>query len=348
MNLNPTVISQSKEEEEDRSFWKVIIIALLGAASVFASFFLFNKFLIEGSLVRLLGSAVFAVLFFALFILQIFFVKSRVRIGFLTLLQAAAPIFVFYSKIFPEPSFALIAGFAVFFIFLTSAAFRGQKEIANVLKIKFFSITKSILPRAVSGFLIVFSLLLYLTYFVWGGFNENFAQKLVSQTLASGEPIFKLVLTDASFESSTDEFLKKITESQLNKIKVDRSGVSGAEPVLEFWRLPPAEKEKLISETAKELKKKFEKTVGPLNGNVPVNEEVYRIIKEYVDSLSPAAKSALSVIVAVLFFFFARGVVYFFYWVPGVISFILFKFLLVSGFVYINLESRNREFIMLS
>lgn len=344
MSPNPTVISQSEESEEDRSFWKVLILAVLGAGSAFLSFFLFDKFLVEGNLVRLLGSALFAVIFLSLFVLQVFFTKSRLKLGLVSFVQAFAPILFFTDRLYPVPSMPLIVAFAIFFILLVGAAMKGKREIANSLNVKFFPVAKSIVSRVTAGLLIAFSVQLYLTYFVWGGFNENFSRRLVNQTLASSEPVIKIALTEVSFDGAVDDFFRALAESQLRKIKV---GGEGAEEV-EFHRLLPDEQDRIIGEVALALRVQAEKVVGPLNADRPANEEVFRIVKDYVEGFSPTTQSVVNVALAALFFFSARGIAFFLYWLPEVIAFVIFKLLLVVGFAYVSLESRSREFIMLS
>jgi len=79
-----------------------------------------------------------------------------------------------------------------------------------------------------------------------------------------------------------------------------------------------------------------------------MNAEIFRIIKDYVDGIPPATKSVFSVVLAVLFFFSARGIAFLLYWLPELIAFLMFKLFMVTGFAYVGLESRSREFIMLS
>lgn len=347
MSPNPTVIKESEESEEDRSFWKVLIFTALGAGALFLSFFLFDKFLIEGNLVRLLGSAVFAALFVAFFVIQVFFTKSSMKLVLLSFVQAVAPLLLFtdrFSSSFPG---ILAAAFAVFFVFLFGAALYGKKEIANSLNIRFFQVSRKIVTRVTAGILIAFSVQLYLTYFVWGGFNENFSRRLVNQTLAASEPIVKTIFTEVSFGGTVDQFFRTLAEDQLSKIKV--GGGSGAgEAAVEFRLLPPAEQERIVGEVSSTLRQEAEKFMGPLNAEKPINGEIFRIIKEYVDGVPQATRSVFSVIVAVLFFFSAKGIVFLFYWLPEFIAFIIFKIAIVTGFAFINLESRTREFILLS
>ncbi|OGG40057.1 hypothetical protein A2116_00200 [Candidatus Jorgensenbacteria bacterium GWA1_49_17] len=345
MSPNPTVIRQSEESEEDRSFWKVLILAVLGAGSVFLSFFLFDKFLAEGNLVRLLGSILFACVFLSFFVLQVFFTKSRIRIAVLSLIQVLAPLLFFFERIFPSPSIPLLVGIVVFFIFLLAAAGRGRQDIAGSLTIRFFQVAKGIMSRAVAGLLIAFSFQFYLTYFVWGGANESFSRQLVNQTLTASEPIVKIVIAEVSFDDTVDEFFLDIAEKQLRKIKI---GSGGEEAAIDFDRLLPAEQEKITGEISLALHTQAEKIFGPLNADGKMNAEIFRIIKDYVDGIPPATKSVFSVVLAVLFFFSARGIAFLLYWLPELIAFLMFKLFMVTGFAYVGLESRSREFIMLS
>ncbi len=342
---NPTVIKRSEESEEDRSFWKVLILAVLGAGSVFLSFFLFDKFLIEGNLTRLLGSVIFTFVFLALFVLQVFFTKSRAKIIILSLIQALAPLLLFIERLFPSPSVLLIVGIGLFFIFLAAAASRGRENIANGLTVRFFPVAKGILSRAVAGLLIAFSFQFYLTYFVWGGFNESFSRRLVNDALAASEPIVRIVLADVSFDGTVDEFFRDIAGDELRKIKV---GSGGEQAAVEFEKLLLAEQEKIIGEISLTLQGQAEKIFGPLNPKSKMNAEVFRIVKDYVDGIPPATKSVFSVVLAVLFFFSARGIAFFLYFIPELVAFLMFKLLIVTGFAYVSLESRSREFIMLS
>ncbi len=350
MTPNPTVIKQSEESEEDRSFWKVLILTALGAGSLFLSFFLFDKFLIEGNLVRALGSALFAVIFLSFFVLQVFFTKSRVRIVILSFVQAFAPILFFTDRLYPDPSIILIIAFAILFLFFTGAAVRGERDITNSVAIKFFPVARKVVSRATAGILIAFSIQLYLTYFVWGGFNEDFSRRLVNQTLATSEPIIKTVLTEVSFSDTVDDFFRTLAENELSKIRVGGvgNGEGEAEAAIEFRRLPPAEQEKILGEISLALQKQAEEILGPLNADRAINGEVFRVIKDYVDGIPPATKSVLSLIVAVFFFLAVKGVTFLLYWLPEFIAFLMFKLFMVTGFAYVNLESRSREFIMLS
>ncbi|KKU98641.1 MAG: hypothetical protein UY32_C0018G0002 [Candidatus Jorgensenbacteria bacterium GW2011_GWC1_48_8] len=181
------VIKESREEEIDRSFWKAVIIAVLAAFFVFFAVSSFNKFLLSVQGTDLLWCFVFALLFFVLFLLQVFFVKSRLKMVPLILLETLAPLLVFYSRFFNGPGtpLYLVFGAAVLFLALLSSSIRGQRELSNSLEIRFFSIVKSVLPRAVTGFILFLSAVFYLNYFVWGNFNQNVGRAIVNETAIS-------------------------------------------------------------------------------------------------------------------------------------------------------------------
>ncbi|MCP6719868.1 MAG: hypothetical protein KJI72_00895 [Patescibacteria group bacterium] len=347
MSPNPTVISQSKESEEDRSLWKIIILVLFGAGFIFATTYFFNKFLLTADYSRLFFSLLFGGGFLVVMILQIFFIKGRFNMVVVMFLQGITPLIVFYSRIYPSPSLVLIAGSLIFFIFLVFAAVRGQRVLSNSLEIKFFFTARSILPRAVTGLLIFLTIVFYLNYFSWGNFNDELGRVLVGQTLASSQPIVGLVFSDISFNKTVQSFLDVIALNQLRKIP-SSMGETEADPAINFQRLPPPEKAEAVRRFSLELKKELEKVVGPLNASAPVTGEVFRITKDYFNGLSAALKSALSLALALAFFFGVKGIAVLLYWFIELVAFVLFKFLLISGFAHITLENRGREFVMLS
>ena len=348
MSPNPTVISQSKEPEEDRSLWKIIILALLGAGFVFVATYFFNKFLLTADYSNLFFSFLFVGIFLVVMILQVFFIKDGLKMAGVTFLQGIAPLIVFYPKIYPVPSLILIAGSLIFFIFMVSAAIKGQRVLANSLEVRFFFTARNVLPRVFTGFLIFFTIVLYLNYFLWGNFNDELGKVLVGQTLNSSQPIVGIVYSDISFNKTVQNFLDVIAENQLRKIRPGMAGGTGDEFAIDFQSLSSPEKAEVIRQFSLGLKKKLEKIVGPLSASAPVTGEVFRIIKNYFSGLSDVLKSALGLVLALAFFFGVKGIATLLYWFIELVAFVLFKFLLITGFARISLENRGREFVMLS
>ncbi len=345
------VIRESKEEETDRSFWKAVVIAVLAAFFVFLAVGSFNKYLISVQGTDLLWSFVFVLLFFVLFLLQVFFVKSRWKMALLVLLETSAALLVFYSRLFNGPGtpLYLAVGAAVLFLALLSSSIRGGRELSNSLEIRFFSIVKSVLPRAVTGFILFLSVVFYLNYFVWGNFNQNVGRAIVNETLAAARPVVKLVLTvDFSPEGTVDDFLKALARNQLRRLSPGGLDSGASDAAVDFQRLPTLEQERVVSELSSGLAKELQKFIGAFEIRETFRDLAFRLSRDYLENLTPPLRSSVEIIAAVLFFFTVKGIVFLLYWLIEFLAFILFKFLLIAGFAYITVENRGRQFILLS
>ena len=96
------------------------------------------------------------------------------------------------------------------------------------------------------------------------------------------------------------------------------------------------------------MRKRTETLTGPLSESAPVNVVIYDQISRYVSRLSPNTLTILGFVAALLLFFALKGFAALFYWLVILFAFVVFKFLVVIGFAYVNLETRSREYIMLS
>ncbi|KKU94019.1 MAG: hypothetical protein UY26_C0003G0169 [Candidatus Jorgensenbacteria bacterium GW2011_GWA1_48_13] len=345
------VIKESREEEIDRSFWKAVIIAVLAAFFVFFAVSSFNKFLLSVQGTDLLWCFVFALLFFVLFLLQVFFVKSRLKMVPLILLETLAPLLVFYSRFFNGPGtpLYLVFGAAVLFLALLSSSIRGQRELSNSLEIRFFSIVKSVLPRAVTGFILFLSAVFYLNYFVWGNFNQNVGRAIVNETLVAARPVVKLVLTvDFAPEGTVGDFLNALARNQLRRLSPGGFDSGASDAAIDFQRLPALEQVRIVSESSSKLAEELKKFIGAFEVRETFRDLAFRLSRDYLENLTPSLRSSVEIIAAVLFFFTVKGVAFLLYWLIEFMAFILFKFLLITGFAYITVENRGRQFILLS
>jgi hypothetical protein len=254
----------------------------------------------------------------------------------------------FFEKIYPVPSRLLLIGALVFFIFSIMSASYGFELLVNSLKIRFWFTAKSILPKLVSGFLVFLSIVLYLHYFEWGGFNDALGQKLTDALLGSSEPFWKLSFGDVSLRLTLDQFLEKVAETQLKKNRPTNTEKSLKDFQFDFANLPPELKQQVIKKTADGIKKNLEFSLGPLDGRREVRIIAYELIKNYYRNLLPQNKTMVNIGVAVLVFFILEGIAALFYWLVILVAFLVYKFALITGFAYLSLESRSREFILLS
>jgi len=344
------VVREAKEEEADRSFWKAIIIAAFAGLFLFLAISSFNKFLVTVSGRELLWSLTFGVLFFVPVLLQVFFVKSRWRMTVLVFLETAVALLAFYRRVFgAEFPLYLVLGAAVFFLALLTASWRGQGELENGLTVRFWSVSRRVLPRAVGGFLLYLTVIFYLNYFVWGNFNESLSRRMVSEALAASRPVVKLILSvDFVPTGPVGNFLDALAESELRRLEPGALDSGVSDIAIDFQRLPKDAQQRAVETASAALAKELQKFVGAFQTTEKIEDVVFRFAKNYVTGLSPSVQSSLRFIAAILFFFTLKGVALLLYWFIGLIGFIIFKFLLISGFAYITVESRGREFVMLS
>ncbi|HXF44354.1 MAG TPA: hypothetical protein VNK70_02750 [Candidatus Paceibacterota bacterium] len=346
--MSPLEITrEGKEEEQDRSLWKTLIFAVLAGTFLFFGINSWNKFLASIDSFDALWSFAFFSLFFVLFVLQTFFVKSRVRIALLSALQALVAVLPFYSQIFgPETPIYLLAGGAVLMLSFLFASFRGQSALSNSLEVKFFQVSRRILTRAVGGLLVFLAAVFYTNYFIWGNFNKDLGRKIVDEALVAAKPIVKTFMAvDFTPEGTIGDFLRAIAEKELRRLQPSNEDVSGG---VDFQRLPKEEQDKAIRAAIPLLSDQLQKIFGVFNNDDKIQEVVFRFVQKYLAGLTPAARSFLNVGAALLLFFILKGFFFFIYWLIEIVAFLTFKFLLISGFAYITLESRGREFIMLS
>ncbi|MEK7464381.1 MAG: hypothetical protein AAB617_01235 [Patescibacteria group bacterium] len=347
MTQNPTIISQSKEAEEDRGWFKITLFALLGILSVYAGSYFFNEFLITALYSRFFASVLFFVLFLAFVVLYPFIIKSGVKKGLILLLQAIAALSVFFDRLYPVPNYILLGAGLVLCLFLLSGINRSSQILNNSLSIKFLSATKAGLPKMVTGLLIFLSVLFYLNYFEWGKFTDKLGQNLVVGIIDSSEPVVKFWFSDINFSGSVGTFLDSVALSQLKRLRFDAVKSSQNNFADNFQNLLPAQKAAMEKQVSLGLKTFIENKVGPLNASAPLKEMVYSLLKKNFNQLPSATKSIFGLLSAFVFFLTLKGFAFLFYWLIEAVAFIIYKFLIITGLAYISLESRSREFVIL-
>ncbi len=341
------VISESKEAETDRSVWKIIILGILGIVASVASVSGFNRLLLGADYLYFWPTIIASTLFLIISILQIVLIKGLYKLTIIAFLESAAPLVILWDKIYPQPSIALAVGAAFAFIFLFAAARRGRSVLENSIKMRFFEATKTFLPKIATGFLIFFSLILYLNYFEWGNFTQEMGRRVVAGVLMGSEPIVKVIVPAVSFQSTVRDLLKGLAAEELNKTKIAISGVSGG-PETDFRSLPLQDQQKLIIQATDQLQKIMITQFGNVDPNEKVSDFAYDLVLKYSSDLSKSSPWILPAIVILVFFFAIKGILVLLYWLIALLAFLFFKMLIVFGFAYMNLETRSREFILLS
>ncbi len=341
------VISESREAETDRSIWKIMILGILGIVASVASISGFNRLLIAGNYIYLWPTLIIFSVFLIISILQLFLIKSLYKLGIIVFLESAIPLLLFWDKIYPQPSAILVSGAALAFVFLFFAARRSRKILENNIKIRFFETTRTFLPKIVTGFLIFFSVILYLNYFEWGNFTQDIGRSAFSGVLAGSEPIVSMIVPGVSFQSTVRDFLKGLATNELNKTSISIPDVSSSSPETYFRFLPEKDQENFINQATDQLQNAMAAKFGKIDPNEKFSDFAYDVISKYSSDISSSSPWILPAIVILLFFFIIKGISMLLYWLISFIAFIFFKMLIVMGFTYFNLETRSREFTLL-
>ena len=348
MTPTPLIISsQSQEAETDTSAWKIALVGVLGAIFSFCGAYYANRFLESGDYGFIGLSALWSGLFFSVCILAVLFVKSPRALWGIAFAWGLVPIAFLFPNVFSEPSLPLIAALLVYAFTLAAGVRHGAALLSNSVRIRFYEIAKNTLPKAVTGFLILVSVLVYLNYFEWGRFNEDLGRALVNQSLAAGEPVLKVWLPAVSFGDTVQEFFESLAESRLRDMKPDIVTRSLSEYQGGFAELPPAEKEMLVQALAGELRASLEAVTGPLAADATMGDAVYQGFRGYVELLPAEMKAWGGALLALIVFMALKGLAFLFYWLIEGFTFIVFKLLLVTNFAHVATEMRAREFIVL-
>jgi hypothetical protein len=195
------------------------------------------------------------------------------------LVASLAPLILFRDHLYPDPSYLLGGGALVAFLVLSAAVTRGRQSLENSLKIRFFQVAKTVTPKAITGILIMVSILFYLNYFSWGKFNDTLGRTFITQLLVGAEPAIRLWFPGVSFNQTVGDFLKAIAAREVERVKLPLVTRSETNFQLDVSQLPPAERERLETRVAGELQKSLEAIVGPLDPKESLTDGVYRLIQ---------------------------------------------------------------------
>jgi hypothetical protein len=342
------IISQSREEEVDQSLLKIIFLGFLSAVFFGAAVYCFNIFLVTAQYLYFWISFFSGGFFVALAVLNSIFIKSNGRLQLITLTETLVAIGIFYQRLYPNISWVLIGAAAVFFVLIFIASGRGMKVLTNSVKIHFLEVAKVVAPKIMTAFLIFLSVVVYLNYFEWNKFNEKIGKELVNQTLNASNPVLKVMVTGASFDQKVGDFLKAFVDAELRKVKTDVVSRNAGDAKIDFRQLPPTTRAGIVDQAAKEAQKALENMVGPVNPDETLKDLIYRLAKNYLVNLSPQLKAMFGVIVGISVFFFFKGIAALLYWLVYFLAFLIYKFLLAVNFAHVGLETRSREFVILS
>jgi len=323
------------------------LLGFLGAVASVATVSGFNSLLMSLSALYFWPTVLAFTFFLVVVILQVFLIKGLGKLTTIAFAMSVAPLALFWSRIYPQISMVLIAGMALLFIFLFVAMRRGRNVVENSIKLKFFDIAKSFVPKVATGFLLLACVLLYLNYFEWGNFTPAMGHEIVTSVLLSAEPVVKVIVPSVSLSVTVKQLLESIATDQLRNTKLQVPGVSGG-PETDFRSLPKLDQQNLIGQATNQLLGVFESRFGVVNPDEKLTDFAYDLVNKYVAASLGGSPWILPLVVLVLFFTAMKGILALLYWFFTLLAYLVFKLLVLLGFAYFNLETRSREFILLS
>ncbi|KKU15649.1 hypothetical protein A3I34_00640 [Candidatus Jorgensenbacteria bacterium RIFCSPLOWO2_02_FULL_45_12] len=345
MTPEPTIISQSADSETDKNNLKIFILGVLGIGISAISAYALSLFLQSPKFAFLLAWMCSVAVFASFILLQSVFVKGGWKLTLMIFLQGLSPAAVFYRYIYPDVSWPVVGGIIAFTLLLIASSIKGRSILSNSLNIKFSFIAKSVVPLAVAGALIFSSAAAYVFYFEKGGFSRELGLSLISKALASAEPVLHLWFPETSFGQTPEVFFENLARTQFEKISFSEASVNFS--VQDFKALPKEEQEKIISEAGAKIREAVESGYGAIRDDEPVSNAAFGILERWVKDVELKLGGAFGALVAILGFLALRGIFALFHWLITLLAFLVYRFLLVTGFAAVILETRRREFVLL-
>lgn len=337
MNLQKIeVVREGKDAEADFSIWKIVLLASLGTLSSFGFVYFLNLFLNFLELRFFVTFLIFAALFAIFLYLQSILVKKKILLWGLIFVESILPLTLFYSLLREEFSYFLFLGFVLFTAFASTGAVGVSRYLENSVDVNFFKAVSNATPKAVTGIFILFAALAYFNYVEQDNFGENLERKTILGMAGFTEPIVRIWFPRVNLNITVKEFFEGMVYTQLVK-----------DSPAEFRDLPEEIKAQIVSAAAAEIKSEFEGKIGPLPDNIEVREAIWELAKERIDALPATTRTAIvySIFVSLMIAF--RAVSFIFYKPVELLAFLAFKFLLVSGFIRITVETRQRKFVIM-
>lgn len=310
------------EIEADRSVPKIVILAAAGIIFSFAFGYFLKLFIFQGRLDFLLFSFLAALGFLIFFLLEVFFVKTSWIINLIILLETLGFLAPFYNNL----SKTVAIGTLISFLIFLSGVYIGRAELNNMLKVKFWRISKKTLPKAIAG-LALFSSIIYVGV-IGSGEKEFFISQATFERVIEFVPGFDLSL-------SVETLIKNLAANQI-------------EGNAQLKLLPESTKKELINQNVKELEKEISDFTGiPLNPKVKASEALYSIMVEKFTNLPENVRLFTPAAVAAIIFLTIIGLSLPIRIIATVLAFLIYEICLALGFSAIIMESRSREIIIL-
>jgi len=317
----------------DLSRPKVIGIGAAGVLAAFALGYFLNLFLqVNGKsgIPEWVSLLLAAVVFLIIFLLQTLFIKSARLLNDILILESLALVAPFILGF----SLYVLLAYASALFFFWAGTKRGQREIDNQVKIKFFRIERHTLPHVLTGL----SLFMSLVYVNAIGLDKlGVTKKQIQAMLQPAEPLIqRLVAKDFNMNLSVYQFTDLIITQQLAE-------QLGIQPNL----IPATLKNEAISQSLNNLRQSAAGYGIAFKNSDTLSDVVYNYSIKQVERIPSAFRFAIPAGVVLIAFLTVKGVAVLLHWLAALPAYLIYEILLAVGFARLSLESRSREIIIL-
>lgn len=332
--MNSALLTKSSSVEEadvDRSIVKIALLAAAGVISFSLFGYFLRIFLMNNDSNFILWIAVAAAVLLAIIFLQVLFIKDIWRINFISLIEVLALVAAFYDKLIDVSILPL--GALLFLLFLLFANYLGLRELRNTLNIDFWRISRTVLPKAIAGLFLFFSFAFIGITAVQGNFpisRENFEKLFLP-----GAKIFQRFMPDFDPSLKINELALNLANKQIQE-----------NPQLQT--LSKSDRNQFIKQSAEEFENNISRIFGDsINTQLKISEAIYEMLRMKFAEAVLKNQFLFIVGISIALFFIMESAAMPVRLIITVLTFIIYEILIALGFVYVTLENRSREIIVL-
>ncbi|MBN2197634.1 hypothetical protein JW698_00315 [Candidatus Wolfebacteria bacterium] len=316
----------------DSAIIKITILAFVGTALSFLFSYFLKVFVFQEGMYFLLYSFLCCLGFLAFLFLQAFFVKRALAVNLIIFLQTAVFLIPFYKEL---SKFILFGALAAFLVFLLGI-YTGRNELDNSLRIRFWRISKRVLPKAIIG-VALFSSIIYAEFNIIEikGFiiSPTAFEKVVSPISRTG--IFNKLIPEFDLSLSIDTLIENLAKKEVEKIS-------------EINALPDMIKNPLIDNAVKELEKKISEFVGfSVDPQEKASNVLYKFVMNKFISMPENIRNFAPAIVGIILFLTIVGLSFPIRALATILAFIIYQTLLVLDLSAVSMEGQSKEIVFL-
>lgn len=302
----------------DTSLIKVIIVGVIGVLFAGACGYFLNDVLNGAD--NIFPFILSCVVFFSVFLLQVFFVKSFRYISIMVFLETVAVTSLFLNRF----SGSLLLAWFLLLVLWILAIQRGRTEINNQLSVKFSRIIKFVLPHTFTAFAIFISILT-----VWVNGASLTKERFLS-LIKPTQPIFQALLSqNFTLNMTVSKFAEMVIQTKLG---VDVSS------------LPASARNLAIDQALNQVRTQYN---IPFKSSDTFSDVIYNYLVQWIKTVPQPFQIAIPISAALLIFLTVKSFSIVVGWLVFLFAYILYELALATGFSRKALESRSHETIAL-